>query len=184
MDTEPIRIETRTGEHLRVRAIHSADAPNLQRAFALLSERSRYQRFMTGTPALSDNTAGLFSDIDHVNHVALVAFSDPPSQHDVPAAEMVGVARFIRYQGTPDEAELAITVADAWQGKGVGTGLLGLLCDRARAAGIQRFIVEMLADSTAVRALVKAAGGQESPPDGDVVQGYIELARAPQSSLL
>ena len=64
MVIEPI--ELNGGGQVWVRAVLDTDASELQRAFALLSDVSRYRRFLTGTPTLSDNLARHFTDVDHV----------------------------------------------------------------------------------------------------------------------
>lgn len=152
------------------------DAEELQRAFALLSEASRYQRFHTGLPVLGRRLAEFFTDIDHTNHEALVA---------VPTGEsrtIMGVARFIRDEDVPHQADLAFTVAEEWQGRGLATLLLRLLSERARDEGIRTFTLHLLADNTAVLALVRSAGGESSEAGTGVVSGQIELDR--QSSAL
>ena len=156
---------------MRVRAVRPDDAEELQQAFALLSEVSRYQRFHTGTPALTDRVARFFTDIDHTDHEALVAIADGSS-------DIVGVARFIRMRSCPVEADLAITVADDWQRLGLGMSLLRLLRDRARAEGIRWFTMEMLSDNAGILALVEAAGGAVEPTDSGVVSGRIDLSPA------
>jgi RimJ/RimL family protein N-acetyltransferase len=160
----------RDGRFISVRPVRPSDADELQEGFALLSELSRYQRFHTGTPALSDRVARYLTEIDHVDHEALVALP-----LDVPA--IVGVARFIRIKDEPTDAELAITVADDWQRVGLGACLLRLLSDRARAVGISRFTMEMLADNVGIVALVRAAGGTVELSDGAVASGHIDLVR-------
>jgi RimJ/RimL family protein N-acetyltransferase len=150
-----------------VRPVQPDDADELQEAFALLSEQSRYQRFHTGTPELTDRVARFFADIDHSDHEALIAIDG--------SSDIVGVARFIRYRASPHEADLAITVADDWQRMGLGTSLLRLLTARARSEGIGRFTMEMLVDNAGILALVRGAGGVVEPPDGSVVRGHIDL---------
>jgi GNAT superfamily N-acetyltransferase len=157
-----------------VRPIRRDDEDELQEAFALLSESARYQRFLTGTNALSDRVARYLVDIDHTNHEALVAMADGTSN-------IVGVARFIRSRSNPAEAELAITVADQWQRAGLGTALMHLLSDRARAEGIRWFTVEILADNIGIRALVQAAGGEIETSHSDVLSGRLDLAPHPPS---
>ena len=163
-------VDLRTGQTVWVRPIEADDAAELQRAFALLSDLSRYQRFLTGTPALSDVRAKLFSDIDHVDHQALVALSAEHSR------DIVAVARYIRFKDAHSDADVAITVADDWHGRGLATVLLAMLSEQARAAGIRRFCVDMLADNAAVRALVRAAGGEGETVDGEVVNAHIVLS--------
>jgi acetyltransferase len=55
-------------------------------------------------------------------------------------------------------ASVAIVVADAWQGKGIGARLFGMLVDAAAAHGIERLEGEMLADNTAMRRLAARFG--------------------------
>jgi hypothetical protein len=55
-------------------------------------------------------------------------------------------------------AELALTVTDDWQGKGVGTLLLEVLCARAREEGITSFTALMLATNTTMMELLEQLG--------------------------
>ena len=77
---------------------------------------------------------------------------DPASGHGV------GVARYIRDRERPDSAEIAFSVLDAWQGRGVGKILLHHLADRAHAEGIRRFTALMLADNRPMRKLFADLG--------------------------
>ena len=156
-----------------VRPVERDDAEELQRAFALLSEASRYQRFHTGLPLLGDRLAKFFTDIDHTNHEALVAVPTEESR------TIVGVARFIRDEQAPHQADLAFTVAEQWQGRGLATLLLRQLSERARHEGIRGFTLHMLADNAAVLALVRSAGGDSSASRTGAVSGYIDLGRQP-----
>lgn len=165
----PEQIHLPTGQTVWVRPIEVGDAASLQRAFARLSSSSRYQRFFTGGSTLTDKMARVLTDIDHVDHQALVAL---PTER---ATEIVAVARFIRQHEGSTDADLAITVADDWHRRGLASAMLRLLSDRARAAGIHRFTVDMLADNAAIRALVQAAGGKDAASQGALVEGYISL---------
>jgi acetyltransferase len=160
--------------HVRVRPVETTDAAELQRAFALLSERSRYLRFMTGTTRLSDAVARTLTDVDHHDHEALVAFA--AASGSSPPGDIVAVARYVRAPGAREEADLALTVGDSWQGRGLGSALLALLGERARAEGVDRFTVDVLLDNPAMLALVRAAGGVVVPDSrGAVASGHIEL---------
>ena len=69
--------------------------------------------------------------IDHESHEALVAI-------DAATGEGVGVARYVRVPDDPARAEVACTVVDPWQHRGVGSALAERLAARAAAAGIER----------------------------------------------
>ena len=174
MDPAPCLVELRSGDAVWIRPIRSTDAAELQRAFALMSEESQNSRFLTGTPRLTDAQAAYFTDLDHVDHEAYVAHSPEDETY------IIGVARFIRYPSAPDDAELAITVADSWHDRGLGTVLVRLLGERAIEVGVQRFRVEMMADNGAVLHLLRSAGLTRETVTDDITSGYIELG--PQGS--
>jgi GNAT superfamily N-acetyltransferase len=89
-------------------------------------------------PALSEAQVRYFTQVDHHDHEALAAL-DPVTGRGV------GVARFIRLADRPEVAEAAVTVADDWQGRGLGTLLLEALGERAREEGIATFTAVLLA---------------------------------------
>jgi len=78
------------------------------------------------------------TDIDHRDHEAMTA-------PDEETGEGVGVARYVRDRERPHMAEVAVTVIDDWQARGVGTLLLEMPSGRARAKGITTFTALMLA---------------------------------------
>jgi GNAT superfamily N-acetyltransferase len=111
--------------------------------FARLSNESRQLRFLTGKPKLTAAELRYFTEIDHHNHEALGAL-DPVDGRGL------GIARYIRDAGDPETAEVAVTVVDDWQRRGLGTELLGRLVDRARQEGIRYFTALVAAGNTAV----------------------------------
>ncbi|HUQ24978.1 MAG TPA: GNAT family N-acetyltransferase [Burkholderiales bacterium] len=115
------------GARLPLRPIRPEDAPLLTRFFEALSERSRYQRFMQHLHALPPGMLARFTNVDYERELGLVVLD--PEGRDILA---VG-----RYAPSVDDgnAEFALTVADAWQAKGIGRTLLERLCDYARRAG-------------------------------------------------
>src|SRR5688572_16345730 len=127
--TDPPAVTLRGGSRVRVRPIRRSDAKLLLRGFERLSDESRYQRFLSPMPELSESMVRYLTDVDHHDHEALVALDDA-------SGEGVGVARFVRDPQRPERAEAAVTVIDDWQGRGVGTLLLELLAGRARQEGI------------------------------------------------
>jgi RimJ/RimL family protein N-acetyltransferase len=123
-----------------VRTLRPDDAPGLTEAYGQLSDASRYRRFFTAKPHLSEQSLALLTAVDHRDHEALVAVAPGSGQ-------LVGVARFIRNPGEPDLAEVAVTVTDSWQRRGLGTALLRELARRAAEEGIRYFTAEILAEN-------------------------------------
>lgn len=141
----------RDGSRIRVRQGHRSDRELLLRGFERLSAGSRYRRFLMATPQLSDEMVRYLTEIDHHDHEAIAAF-------DELTGEGVGVARFVRKSDRPDVAEVAVTVVDEWQGRGVATVLLEVLTGRARAEGITSFTGLLLASNREMMELLESLG--------------------------
>ncbi len=177
MDTSliPHRIALRSGQRVLVRALRPDDGPGLAEAFEQLSETSRYRRFFAAKPHLSEQSLAYFTDVDHHDHEALVAVAPDSGQ-------LIGVARFIRDPREPDQAEVAVTVIDSWQRRGLGTVLLRELAQRAAEEGIGHFTAQILADNRPMLTLAHRLGHAETTRDGTTVSARIELPAAPRQA--
>ena len=93
------------------------------------------------------------------------------------------MARYDAPAGTPadrrDEAEIAVTVEDAWQHRGVGSRLTARLARLAQERGYERFNATMLADNRAALGLVRKLSPEAtvSFADGEY-HATIPIARA------
>lgn len=155
---------------LRVRPIRATDKDPLLDLFARLSERSRIRRFLAPKPSLSGKEVAYFTEIDGRRHQALVAIA--------PDGAFVGVARYACAPGATDVADVAFAVADAWQGKGVGTALAALLVEHACANGITRLQAMTLPENGPARKLLRRMDfGVRAIADG-VVEVELDLAGA------
>ena len=141
----------RDGSTVLIRQVRGTDAPLLADGFARLSARSRRMRFLGTKTTLSASELRYFTDVDHHDHEALGALSPADGRG-------VGIARYIRDPGDPEAAEIAVTIADDWQGRGLGTELLVRLSDRARQEGIGRFTATVSADNVAMTRLLWKMG--------------------------
>ena len=86
---------------------------------------------------------------------------------DAASRKAVGVARYVRDDEQPHIAEAALTVADAWQRRGLGDKLLRRLRDRATASGIRRF--------TALKLFGRLGEVTVTSRDGSVIEIAVEL---------
>ena len=132
-------ITLRDGTRVPARPIRPEDAPLLERFAAALSERSIYQRFGQRLKGLTPQMVTRFTNPDPERELAVVAL-DPGSR------ELIAVGRYAP-NADGRTAEFALTVADAWQGRGLGRALLERLCAAARAAGYEALYGHILGDN-------------------------------------
>jgi len=136
------------GTRILLRPIEASDKARISAALGRLSQETIRRRFLAAKPRFSTSELRYLTEVDGHNHLALAAvLADEPET-------LVGVARCVRLPDTPDTAEFAIVVADAFQGRRLGTLLARELAGAARAVGIRRFAATMLSDNEAVRRLM------------------------------
>ncbi len=159
--TEAARRMSIAGAPLGLRRIRPSDSAALRHlAYEGLSERSRRARFR-GLPFLSDDAFVHLCTVDGRDHVALVA--------ERPGGELVGVGRFIRLRDRA-KAEVALSVADAYQRHGIGRALLDSLVPIARSVGVRTLIAFAGADNVGIARLLCRQGGElRRDGDGEVV---------------
>lgn len=126
-----------------------------------LSPASRYLRFHSALPALTPEMAERFVHLDYPDQMALIACV-PDGENE----RQIAVARWARPKGD-DAADLGIAVADAWQGKGLGTALLQRLLDIAEQAGIEQLAADVLYENHRMRALARDFGFHLAPRQDD-----------------
>ncbi len=133
------------------RPIRPGDAEALQVFHRTLSPESVYQRYFGIVPELSTERANHFAAVDGCDRYALVAL-DPDFSEAI-----VGVASFDREGGTR-RAECGIAVADDWQRRGVGRGLIRELLRAAARRGVGTAYGYVLPDNRAMLGLLRKVG--------------------------
>jgi len=136
------------GGTVHLRPIRPSDADALVAFHGGLSQRTRYLRYFSAYPRIPERDLYRFTHVDHADRVAFVAEL---------GGEIIAVGRYERHQGT-DEAEVAFVVADAHQGRGIGSVLLEHLAAAAREIGIRRFIAVVLAENVGMIRVFRDAG--------------------------
>jgi RimJ/RimL family protein N-acetyltransferase len=149
---------------ISVRTLGADDAAWAGEVFALLGPETLYRRFGR---ARVEATAALdwVQRLDAGRHVAVGGC-------ECASASPVGIARYVRE--TPDAAELAVTVIDSWQRRGVGTLLVRHLLRHAAADGIQELHAFVTPGNRAAMALMRGIGGRRIGAPG--WGGFIEYA--------
>jgi acetate---CoA ligase (ADP-forming) len=141
----------RDGGTLRLRPPRSEDTDALVGFFDALSERSLYLRFH-GAPAVRASLVEPFLEPDWVERGALVG-----TLAGGDGQRIVALANYARLRD-PAAAEVAFTVADDQQRRGIGTRMLEQLAERAAAVGIERFVAEVMGENVAMMRVFEDAG--------------------------
>ena len=169
---ETLMTTLRDGSPVLIHPVTPDDKPILREAFTRLSPETRYRRFMHPVKELSEKELDYLTRIDQTTHLAWVAVDPDNAEHPG-----LGVARCIRNPHDPRTAEVAITVVDSHQGKGLGTILLSLITRAALQQGIDTFVAHVLMENTPMLNLFTDLGGSVKIEDAGVVAVRMPLPR-------
>jgi len=146
------------GARATVRPACPSDAGRIQDYVRSLSLPSRYDRFLAAMNELSPAELARIGASDD-RHGTLIAETKIGG-----ARIMIGEARYAL--GSDGKAgEIALSVADAWHGRGLGTLLMDYLECRARSLGVATLVGDVLRSNTAMRKLARKAGFGTGVPD-------------------
>ena len=148
---EAIDVILRDGSTLRLRAPLQSDRQALLRFYRELSDQSFYFRFH-GHPSIDERLVDPVLDPEWIDRGALIG-----SVAEEGTERVVALANYVRLRD-PSAAEVAFTVADDYQRRGIGTRLVEQLAERAAAHGIERFIGEVMADNAAMIGVFERVG--------------------------
>ncbi|NBC18872.1 MAG: N-acetyltransferase [Bacteroidetes bacterium] len=142
------------GTPVEFHTITPEDRERIREGFALVSEQSRYLRFFAPLNDLSDQQLEYLTDVDQDEHVAwgIIDLAHPEQPG-------LGVGRFIRDPSEADVAEVAVTVADEFQHRGVGSALFGILYLRAMDLGVQTLRAYILPENRFIAEILSQLGG-------------------------
>jgi RimJ/RimL family protein N-acetyltransferase len=155
------------GRVVEVRPLEPRDRAGLAAAVRRLSDETRYLRFASPKPELTERELDFLLDLDHHSREAILAV-DPSTGHGV------AVVRYVEVPGEPGVVEIAATVADDWQGHGLGRALLEQLTSRARDEGYSTLRANVLAINRRSINMLRRAGF--APHAGSGIQREYELA--------
>ncbi|WP_416958287.1 GNAT family N-acetyltransferase [Nocardioides sp. T5] len=139
----------RDGRTAHIRPIQPEDRELLVEFYSRVSDQSKYYRFFSPMPFLSERDLDRFTQVDHRDRVAMILLV---------AGHMIAVGRYDTIR--PGYAEVAFLVEDAHQGRGIGQLLLEHLAQAGRERGIDEFVAEVLPDNQAMIHTFKDAGYQ------------------------
>jgi GNAT superfamily N-acetyltransferase len=148
MDMMPTESQfTIEGKVVTIRPIRIADTEMEAAFIRQLSPQSKRYRFLGGVKELSTSELARLCDVDGSHSMAFVA-----TIRDDGRETEIGVSRYAP-NSSADVREIAVTVADDWQRKGLGTTLMKQLIRSARDNGVKHLYSIDFADNAAMRAL-------------------------------
>ena len=154
------------GTTVALRPLGPGDGKMLAAGFDRLSDRSRYRRFLSPVPRLTSSMLDYLTSVDGIDHRAWGALIDEPA-----GPVGAGVIRWVRSQEDPAVADMAVTVIDDYQGRGLGALLQDVAIVDAFACGIERFEGIVLGENIASRRML-ARGGATLRSEGDGVMAF------------
>jgi GNAT superfamily N-acetyltransferase len=150
-----------SGESLRVRPVRHDDG-KLEEAFVrALSLESRYQRMLSGGTKVTPEWIDSMTHIDYQHHMAFAVTTVVDG-----VEQFVGVGRYV-VDSHKSTAEIALVLADAWQGRALGRRLLATLLEHAQTAGIREAVGVVLATNKAMLRLARSMHFAVTAEPGD-----------------
>ena len=174
MTIRATRVALRDGTRVIVRAVRKEDERHADAFFNWLSEETRYLRFMYLAKELTPEILRGALEQDRLRRVPLIVEPVIQAEGDPPAIALG------RYAPTddPTECEVAITVGDAWQGRGVGRVLLKRLIALAARGGYRSMSASVLSANPKMIALARAFGFTITERSGGVTVMHKALVAA------
>ena len=163
----PIPVPVRDGSILYLRPVLPGDIERTTNGPVEFSGETLYRRFQSIRVPSKTLMAYLF-EVDYLEHFVFVLT-------DGPDGPVVADARFVRDEADPAVAEIAFIVGDAYQGRGIGTLLMGAISVAAGYDGVQRFTARVLSDNQPMRAILDRFGATWHRDDLGVVVTEIDV---------
>ncbi len=156
---------------VRIRPIRSDDRDELCAFYERLSPESQFLRFHAVSRGIGDDAASLLCGPDHEHREGLVA------EHVDAAPGGPRIIGHMCLEPADAEVEMAVAVADEWQGHGIGKALLIGAVDWARSHGIRYLQASALSTNSALLGLIASIGCpvRESSPWAGVVVATIDV---------
>ncbi len=171
----PVTWTTACGTELTLRPVHPGDATRLGELFEDgLSRAARYSRFHGAVGRLSAARLAWMAEADFQRHAAFIV-----TRQEDGLEHALGEGRWVRSAANPG-AEFALSVADAWQGRGIGRQLLSALVQAGREQGLPCLLGDVLPGNHAMQSLARGQrfGCCTHPDDAALMR--VELSLAPR----
>ena len=160
-DLETIRI-LKDGEEIFFRPVKISDEPLLKEFFYSLSPQTMFRRFVSTRRDMPHERLQEFVVVNYAEEVSIQAVILKDAKE-----EIVGLGRYYLDENT-HTAEVAFTVKDAFQNRGIGTELLEYLTYLAKKRGLIGFVAEVLKENLPMLHVFTKANFHLVGVDGDM----------------
>lgn len=157
------------GTPIRFRLLRREDKDDLQKGFDQLSRESIRCRFLAPLNKLSEQQWNYLTEIDNKDHLAVCAHEAGDE------LKGMGIARYVRLPEEPDAAEMAITILDEYQGRGLGAELQKQLMHYARMHGIRKLISYVLDENTSMLKILSRFGARSQRASGNLIKVELDI---------
>ena len=198
--TLPKTVRLRDGRSCLIRLIAPGDADRLQHFVRGLSEESAHQRFFAAIHQLSPAQLQRFTASSDPMDFAVIALArnlNRDLDFESADAPIAGTARCLRASAADSHGngtsgassgakavEFAVTIADAWQGAGLGRLLLTELIALARQRGVGVIQGEALSENTRMLDLARRLGFTVRADPTDARASLLRLKLSPEANLV
>ncbi|PID60363.1 MAG: hypothetical protein CSB44_10610 [Gammaproteobacteria bacterium] len=153
----------KSGLEVTIRPIRPEDGEQIEALVRNMSEESRYFRFMHAINRLSPQMVAQFTKLDYDRQIAFVAEVDD---------RIIGVSRYILNRDR-DNGEFALSIADEYQGHGLGKLLMKMLIEHAEAHAVTMLQGDVLKENNGMQHLMQSLGFERhAQPDSPETWGY------------
>ena len=165
----PIPVKLRDGSAFYLRPVLPGDSERSTNGPVEFSSETLYRRFQSPRTPTKSLMTYLF-EVDYVHHFVWVMTEGPEGP-------VVADARFVRDEDDPAVAEVAFIVGDDYQGRGIGTFLMGALVITADYVGVERFTARVLSENHPMRAILDRFDADWHRDDLGVVTTVVDVPR-------
>ncbi len=151
-----------------IREILPSDKEYLRLGLKEMSPESKRQRFQSGKSDFSEKELKFLTEIDYVNHMCFVAYLSLENEN-TPA----GIIRGIRDPHQPNKLEVAVTIIDQFQGRGLGLKLMSELKTWALKNKITHFVGDLHNSNTKMMGLLKKFTQDKNMTTAHVGDGFL-----------
>ena len=165
----PVRmLRLADGVRLEVRPIEPHDRDRIAELLGQLSPHARYLRFLQAMPEIPEWAVASLCRGDDDAHAGLIAID--------PGGRAAAVAQLFVVPGSPEDAELAVTISPAFQRRGLGAALVVQLARTARTRGIRALTYVASPSNRGAIALMRSLGAAASFEQG-LIHGRVAVER-------